>query len=272
LWRRSHPRDLLSVRVAKKKNKKVVRRAPTARIRERAAEIQERLARAIPGPHVELRFENAWQLLVATMLAAQSTDRTVNRVMPELLQRWPDPASLARAAQEQLEKVILSTGFFRNKAKAIRAASSVIAERFGGHVPRTMEEMLELPGVARKTANVVLGAAHGVTSGIVVDTHVQRVVHRLRLTRQITPEKIEEALCALFPPDEWIRISHRLVLHGRHVCTSREPRCEACPINELCPSHQAPPRGTWEQRAEAIAREMESRAESFSRVDPRDRR
>jgi endonuclease III len=254
-----------------RKRKKPARRAPSARVLEKAAQVQERLSRAIPRPHVELRFSNAWQLLVATILAAQSTDRTVNRVMLELLRRWPDPASLARARQEEVEEVILSTGFFRNKTKAIRAASAVISERFGGQVPRTMEEMLQLPGVARKTGNVVLGAAYGVASGIVVDTHVQRVAHRLGLTRQDTPEKIEEALCALFPPDEWIRVSHRLVLHGRHVCTSRAPRCEACPLNELCPSRQEPPRAPWTERAEAMAREMESRAESFSRVDPRDR-
>jgi endonuclease-3 len=237
------------------------------RARERAADVAERLSRAIPRPHVELRFENAWQLLVASILAAQSTDRTVNRVMPELLSRWPDPAALARAPQAEVEKVVLSTGFFRNKSKAIRAASAAIAEHFAGQVPRTMEEMLELPGVARKTANVVLGAAYGVASGIVVDTHVQRVAHRLRLTRQIAPEKIEAVLCGLFPPEEWIRISHRLVLHGRHVCTARAPRCEECPLNEVCPSRQAPPRGTWSERAQAIAAEMESRAESFSRVD-----
>jgi endonuclease III len=262
--------DLHSVRVARKKNKKTTRRAPSARARDKAAQVQERLARAIPRPHVELRFQNAWQLLVATILAAQSTDRTVNRVMLEVLRRWPDPASLAKAPQEEVEQVILSTGFFRNKAKAIRAASAVIADRFGGQVPRTMDEMLELPGVARKTANVVLGAAYGVPSGIVVDTHAQRVAHRLGLARQDTPEKVEEALCGLFPRDEWIRVSHRLVLHGRHVCTSRAPRCEICPLNEICPSREAPPRGSWEERAEAMAREMESRAESFSRADARD--
>ena len=251
------------------RRKKTSRRAP-GKARDRAGEIAERLARAIPRPHVELQFQNAWQLLVASILAAQSTDRTVNRVMPELLVRWPDSAALAGAPQEQVEQVVLSTGFFRNKSKAIRAASEAIAERFGGQVPRTMEEMLELPGVARKTANVVLGAAYGVRSGIVVDTHVQRVAHRLRLTRQKTPEKIEAALCALFPREEWIRISHRLVLHGRHVCTARAPRCEECPLNEVCPSHQAPPRGTWPERAATISAEMESRAESFSRVDAGD--
>ena len=253
-----------AVRLARKK--KAPRRA-APRIRERAAEISTRLTRAIPRPHVELHFQDAWQLLVASILAAQSTDRTVNRVMPDLLARWPDPGALAQAPQAEVEKVVLSTGFFRNKAKAIRAASAAIAERFGGRVPRSMEEMLELPGVARKTANVVLGAAYGVSSGMVVDTHVQRVSHRLRLTQQSTPEKIEAVLCGLFPPEDWIRLSHRLVLHGRHVCIARAPRCEECPLNELCPSRQAPPRGTWTERARAIAAEMESRAESFSRVD-----
>lgn len=252
------------VRIARKKRP----RRPPAQTRERADAVRERLAQAIPRPHVELHFQNPWQLLVASILAAQSTDRTVNRVMPELLGRWPDPAALARAPQNEVEKVVLSTGFFRNKAKAIRAVSGEIADRFGGQVPRTMEQMLELTGVARKTANVVLGAAYGVPAGIVVDTHVHRVAHRLRLTRQDTPEKIEAALCELFPADEWIRMSHRLVLHGRHVCTSRAPRCEECPLNEVCPSRQAPPRGTWRDRAAAIAREMDSRAESFTRVGP----
>lgn len=256
-----------AVRLARKK--KPPRRA-SAQLQERAAEISARLGHAIPRPHVELRFENAWQLLVASILAAQSTDRTVNRVMPEVLARWPDLAALARARQEEVEKVVLSTGFFRNKAKAIRAASAAIAERFGGQVPRTMDEMLELPGVARKTANVVLGAAYGVRSGMVVDTHVQRVAHRLRLTRQRTPEKIEDVLCRLFPPEQWISLSHQLVLHGRHVCTARAPRCEECPVNELCPSRQAPPRRTWAERGKAIAAEMESRAESFSRVGASD--
>jgi endonuclease-3 len=250
-----------------KRRKKPRARPPAAEVRARAAEVHARLAKAIPRPHVELAFGgDPWRLLVATILSAQSTDRTVNRVMPELLRRWKDPKALARASQEDVERVILSTGFFRNKAKAVRAASQTVVKRFGGAVPRTMEEMLEIPGVARKTANVVLGAAHGVASGVVVDTHAMRVAQRLRFTRKKTPEEIEAALCALFPASEWIALSHRLVLHGRHVCTAKNPRCAECPVNELCPSRQEPAEGAWAERAEALAREMESRAEGFSRV------
>jgi endonuclease III len=243
-------------------------RGPTPRLREKAAEIHERLAAENPEPHVELRFDTPWQLLVAVILSAQSTDRMVNRVMPEVLRRWPTPAALGAAAQAEVEEVIHSTGFFRNKAKAIREASRILAERFGGEVPRTMEELLELPGVARKTANVVLGTAHGVTSGLTVDVHAARVSQRLGLTKEKLPEKVEQALCALFPREEWIRTGHRLVLHGRYVCTARSPRCAACPLNELCPSHEAPPEGTWTERAEKVRREMASRAESFRKADP----
>lgn len=254
---------------AKKPAKAKKARAPSPQLRERAAQIHERLSRANPDPHVELKFQNPWQLLVAVILSAQSTDKMVNSVMPGLLAKWPDAAALGAAAQEQVEEVVKSTGFFRNKAKAIREASKMVAEHFGGQVPRTMEELLEVPGVARKTANVVLGAAYGVITGIVVDTHAMRVAQRLGLTKQTTPEKIETDLCALFPREEWIRTSHRLVLHGRHVCTARAPRCKECPLNEVCPSHEDAPEGTWEQRAEAERREMESRAQGYSPAQAR---
>jgi endonuclease-3 len=162
-----------------------------------------------------------------------------------------------------VEEVVKTTGFFHNKAKAIREMSRMLVERFGGQVPRTMDELVELPGVARKTANVVLGAAHGVVAGVVVDTHVARVSQRLGLTRQSLPEKIEVDLCALFPQEEWVRTGHRLVLHGRHLCTAKAPRCPECPLNEVCPSKEEPPQGPWATRAEAERRQMESRAESF---------
>lgn len=241
-----------------------LKRRPSPAVQRRAAEIRERLAQAIPTPHVELRFGDPWQLLVAVILSAQSTDKMVNRVMPQLLERWPTPAALAQAPQPDVEEVIRSTGFFRNKAKAIRGASQVLVERFGGRVPRTMEELLELPGVARKTANVVLGAAFGVASGITVDTHAARVSQRLGLTKEKDPEKIEAVLCALFPREEWIRMGHRFVLHGRYVCTARAPRCRECPLNEVCPSHEDRPEGPWPERAERVRREMDSRAEGFS--------
>ncbi len=241
-------------------------RAPTTKMRQRAEELGERLAAAIPNPHVELRFENAWQLLIATILAAQSTDRMVNTVMPNLLARWPDPKALAAASQEDVEEVVKSTGFFRNKAKAIRETSAVVVSRFGGEVPRTMAELLELPGVARKTANVVLTAAHGVVEGIVVDVHGTRVSQRLGLSQEKLAEKIEGALCALYPREQWVVVGHRFTLHGRYVCTARAPRCEACPLNELCPSREAPPKDGWEARAEKIALEMDSRAGDFRRL------
>lgn len=241
------------------------RREPGPKLRELAAKLQPRLEAAIPEPHVELKFQNPWQLLIAVILSAQSTDKMVNTVTPVLFKKWPTPKALGSAPQEAVEEVVKSTGFFRNKAKAIRAASKAVAEEHAGEVPRTMEEILTLPGVARKTANVVLGSAYGVATGMVIDTHAMRVAQRLKLTRQTTPEKIEIDLCALFEPDTWIRNSHRFVLHGRHVCTARNPRCTECPLNELCASAQAEPEHEWRERAAAEAREMDSRAEGFTR-------
>jgi endonuclease-3 len=190
----------------------------------------------------------------------------VNQVMPKLLERWPSPAALGSAGQEAVEETVKSTGFFRNKAKAIRGMSALLVERHGGEVPRTMEALLALPGVARKTANVVLGTAYGVGAGITVDVHAARVSQRLGLTKETLPEKIEQALCALFPHEAWIRMGHRLVLFGRYVCTARKPACERCPLNELCPSREADPKGTWTGRADGVEREMESRAEPFRRA------
>ena len=235
------------------------------RVKVDVGALLERFGRAIPDPHVELLFENPWQLLVAVILSAQSTDRTVNFVTPELFRRWPTPQALAAAPQEEVELVVKSTGFFRNKAKAIRGASQMLIERFGGSVPRTLERLIEVPGVARKTANVVLGAAYGLTSGIVTDTHAMRVAQRLGLTREDTPEKIEADLCRLLPESHWIALSHQLVLHGRHLCTARAPGCSRCALNELCPSRQAEPEGTWLERADAEAEDMAERSRGFAR-------
>ena len=221
-----------------------------------AKEIRRRMKRALPEPRVELDFDDAWQLLVATMLAAQSTDRTVNTVTPELFRRWPTPEALGDATQEDVEKVVKRTGFFRNKAKAIRTASKKLAEDFGGVVPKTLEELTTLPGVARKTANVVIGSAYGVPTGFIVDTHVGRVSRRLELTAQKDPVKVEQDLSRLFPKRDWIDMGHRLVLHGRYVCTSKSPRCSECPLNEVCPSAEAKPRGRWTQRADAEREEV----------------
>jgi len=202
------------------------------------SELRARLAQAVPEPRCELEFEpgNAWQLLMATILSAQSTDARVNLVTPGLFRRYPTPAALGAAPQEEVEAVVKSTGFFRNKARAVREASRAIAERFGGEVPRDMEELMSLRGVARKTANLVLGTAFGIPTGIIVDTHAARVAQRLGLTKEEDPVKIERDLCAVFPREEWVDTGHRLVLHGRYVCTARAPRCGGCALREVCPS------------------------------------
>jgi endonuclease-3 len=215
---------------------------------------------------VELLFQDPWQLLVAVILSAQSTDRRVNLVTPDLFRRWSTPAELAAAPPDQVEEVIKSTGFFRNKTKAVQSASRLVAERFGGEVPRSMPELLELPGVARKTANVILGSAYGVASGIATDTHVMRVSRRLGLTLAETPEKIELDLCQAFPAESWTAMGHRLLLHGRYLCTARAPACADCPLNELCPSRLTQAVGAWEERAEHEAAEMQGRAQGFVRL------
>jgi len=242
-------------------------KARGARRRGAAPEIVlERLSLAIPTPHVELAFETPWQLLVAVILSAQSTDRRVNLVTPEVFQRWPSPAALAAADPAEVEEVIKSTGFFRNKTRAIIGASAMLVERFGGEVPRTLDELVEVPGVARKTANVVLGAAYQIASGIVVDTHAARVSQRLGLTREENPEKIEADLCRVFAAEHWRQMSHRLVLHGRYVCTARAPLCDDCPLNEPCPSREKPVADAWEARAAHEAHAMAERAAGFTRL------
>jgi endonuclease-3 len=215
----------------------------------RAAEVLTRLREAIPDPRCELQHDNPWQLLIATILSAQSTDARVNQVTPELFRAYPTPAALGSAPLARVEQLIRSTGFFRNKAKAIVGASRMLAERHGGHVPRTIEALLELPGVARKTANVVLGTAYGLATGIVVDTHVGRVARRLGLSEETDPNKVERDLCALCPEREWVATGHRLVLHGRYVCKAKKPDCAACPLNEICPSAEAAAAGSRAERA-----------------------
>ncbi len=228
------------------------------RDRATASKIAARLARAIPIPRVELDHESPWQLLVATILSARVPDATVNRVTPELFSRFPTPAALAAAPLPAIERIVRPTGFFHNKARAVRDASKMLVERFGGRVPRTVEEICELPGVARKTANLVLGAGYGLSTGIAVDTHVARVAQRLALTRVTEPDEIERELCALVPARGWVAFGLRLLLHGRYVCTARAPRCAECPLNELCPSAQAPPAGTWTARADREAEQIQA--------------
>lgn len=201
----------------------------------RAREIRERLSKVFPAPQGELDWETPWQLLVATVLAQQCTDVRVNKVTPGLFARWPDACSLKTATQEELEECIRSTGFFRNKAKNLLASAALVCDRFGGQPPARMDELLTLPGVARKTANIVLGHALGVHEGIAVDTHVKRLSFRLGLTSSKDPVRIERDLMPLVPREHWGDINHLLVLHGRATCQARTPRCGACVLEEICP-------------------------------------
>ncbi len=202
---------------------------------ERAPVIVERLRKRYPAPEPALHWQDAWQLLVATMLAAQCTDVRVNQVTPEFFRRWPTVAHAARAPQEEVETVIRSTGFFRNKAKNIIASAQRIVEHFDGAPPRGMEGMLTLPGVARKTANIVLSNAYGLHEGLAVDTHVKRLSFRMGLTTATDPVKIEKDLMPLFPKQEWGNVNHLLVFFGREICPARSPRCGVCELADICP-------------------------------------
>jgi endonuclease-3 len=207
--------------------------------RERVAQLVETLPEVYPGAHCELDFNNPLQLLVATILSAQCTDKRVNMVTPKLFARYRTAADLAKTPQETLENEIRSTGFFRNKAKSIRAAAAAIEQQHGGAVPDTMEALHALPGVGRKTANVVLGNAFGKDEGVVVDTHVARLSQRLRLTKQTDAEKIEADLMKIVPREHWTMWSHWLIWHGRRRCFARRPDCRQCEILRLCPSGKA---------------------------------
>jgi len=202
----------------------------------RALKIYDRLLSAYPDAKCALDFSTPLQLLIATILSAQSTDKTVNTVTPALFRKYRTAKQLADAGLSDLETLVHSTGFFRNKAKSIQGASRMIVENHAGKVPEEMDELLKLPGVARKTANVVLGVAYGKAEGVVVDTHVQRLSQRLKFTGESRPEKIEENLMKLFPRDRWIHLSHLLIHHGRALCQARKPRCVECPIEDLCTS------------------------------------
>jgi endonuclease-3 len=208
------------------------RKLPAARV----GKLLALLDRTWPAARSELEFKNPFELLVATILSAQSTDRTINAVTPALFKRWPDAAALAAAAPAELERMIYSTGFFRAKARSLLGMAGKLTSDFRGKVPRTMEAMLELPGVARKTANVVLGSAYGIAEGVVVDTHVMRLSHRLGLSGETDPVKIERDLMAIVPRERWILFGHQLILHGRRVCHARAPDCEHCPLAPVCPS------------------------------------
>lgn len=206
-------------------------------MRERAAEVHRRLAKQFPGATTELHWSNPLELLVAVILSAQCTDVRVNQVMQELTRKYRSVDDYAKADPGEFEQEIRSTGFFRNKTKAVIGSARMIRDEFGGRVPDSMEDLLKLPGVNRKTANVVLGIAYGVASGIVVDTHVHRVAQRLGFVplKLKAPEKVEKLLMELWPQEQWIEVSSCLVLHGRYVCTARKPKCGECVVADLCP-------------------------------------
>jgi endonuclease-3 len=206
-------------------------------LKRRTSEIIKRLKKIYPDAHCALNHTNAFELLIATILSAQCTDERVNIVTADLFRKYRSPRAFVDAERSELEKDIHSTGFFRNKSKSIQGASQMIIDEFGGEVPKTMDEILSLPGVARKTANVVLGNAFGIESGIVVDTHVARLSKRLGLTVNENAEKIEQDLLKLVPKKSWIMFSHWLITHGRRVCQARRPRCRECVLANICPSY-----------------------------------
>ena len=194
------------------------------------------LKKLYPHPQCALTHANPFQLLIATILSAQCTDERVNQVTPVLFKEYPTAEKLSKAALPRVESIVRSTGFFRQKAKSLILSSQILMHKHGGEVPRTMEALLALRGVARKTANVVLGTGYGVAVGVVVDTHVKRLSKRLGLTRETDPVKVEQNLMKKIPPADWIWFSHALITHGRRVCTALNPQCSQCPLNQLCPS------------------------------------
>ncbi len=203
---------------------------------KRVAAVLDTLQKTYPNATCALHHKSAWQLTVATILSAQCTDVRVNLVTPALFKAFPTPKAMAAATLPELEDLIRTTGFFRNKAKSLQGAGRVITEEFHGNVPHTMPELLRIPGVARKTANVVLGTWFKIADGVVVDTHVLRIARRLQLTRETTPEKVERDLMRLIPQSQWIDFTHRIIAHGRQVCIARKPRCADCQLEPLCNS------------------------------------
>lgn len=215
--------------------------AETGRLneQERIKEIVERLKKAYPDAKIALKFRNPFELLVATILSAQTTDRKVNEVTPLLFSRYPTPEDLARADTAEVESIIKPLGFYRQKARYIVGAAKTIVEKFNGRVPDTMEELTTLPGVARKTANIVLSNAFGKIEGIAVDTHVRRVARKLGLTEHTDPEKIEQDLMQKLPKEEWFKFTYTVIEHGRNICKAPRPKCDVCFLNDICPSSLA---------------------------------
>lgn len=203
---------------------------------ERACEIMRRLGELYPTAHIALDFDTPWHLLVAVILSAQTTDVGVNKVTPRLFARFPGPEDLAGADVLEVEKIVRPTGFFHNKTKLIMGAARMVVGEFGGEVPDTMEDLMRLPGVARKTANIVIANAFGKIEGIAVDTHVFRLAHRFGLSDETDPNKVERDLCALLPREEWFHVNYRFIDHGRAVCTAKRPACGACALSDICPA------------------------------------
>lgn len=202
----------------------------------RAAQVYDELEQSYPDAHCALEHGNAYELAAATILSAQCTDERVNMVTPALFKAYPTPQALGDARQEDVEELVRSTGFFRNKAKNLIGMGRAVDEEHGGDMPRSLAELVKLPGIGRKTANVILGNAFGIDEGVVVDTHVKRISGLLRFTKETDPVKIERDLMALFPQERWTMLSHLLIFHGRQVCIARRPRCVDCPVAHLCPS------------------------------------
>ena len=230
--RKNSKKKTRSSSVAKRVARKSAKATGTDPSRVRA--ILQKLDEAYPEASCELKHQNAFQLLIATILSAQCTDVRVNMVTPALFAAYPTPEAMAYANPKDIETAIRSTGFFRSKTKSILGASQKIVTEFGGQVPRTMEQLLTLPGVARKTANVVLGVAFGIPAGVVVDTHVLRISKRLDFTKHDEPKKVEQDLMAIIPQEKWILFSHQIIWHGRRVCIARKPRCMECNLEHLC--------------------------------------
>jgi len=208
----------------------------TIELRARTRKIIRALKKAYPDAKCSLNHSNPFELLIATILSAQCTDARVNLVTQDLFRKYRKPEDYLKVSEKELQRDIRTTGFFRNKTKSIQGTAKVLTEQYRGAVPETMEELLELPGVARKTANVVLGNAFGIESGVVVDTHVTRLSHRLALSTQKTAEKIEDDLSAIVPKKDWVMFPHLMIAHGRAICKARNPLCEECPIEKYCPS------------------------------------
>lgn len=204
--------------------------------RKRIDPILDALSKTYPNATCALNFSNPYQLLVATILSAQCTDQRVNMVTPDFFKRYPDPEAVANAPREDIEEAIRSTGFFRNKARALQECAQALIDKHQGQVPDTMEDMVALPGVGRKTANVILGTALGVESGIVVDTHVRRLSERLGFSKQKDPDKIEQDLMKIVPGGRWVEFGHQMILHGRQTCQARKPKCGECPLADWCPA------------------------------------